>query len=486
MEAALTLRGDKRPAVYPVMLDLTGRDALVVGGGVVGARRALGLLDAAARVTLVAPEVTPELADLALDGRIVWHQRTFDPADIAEKTLVFAATGVEAVDSEVVSAARAAGVLANAADDLARCDFHVPAVARRGDIVIAVGTGGAAPALAARLRDRFAASLGPEWERLAALLGRVRDLARDRIADPAERMRVLNVASRDGDLLAAIARGAEPDAESVLGVALGATSGTAADDELPPARAHVSLVGTGPGAPDLLTLRAVQCIREADVIVFDDLVDRRVLDSAAPGAELVYCGKRGWRSGPARPGPELLVERALEGGGRRVVRLKGGDPNIFGRSAEEFAALNRAGVSCEVVPGVTAVLAAAAAAHIPLTEREVSSSVTLVSGIAASGGPDGAEKADAANVARLVLNGGTVAVYMGLRSLPEIVAGLVSEGLPAQLPVAVISAASLPEQTVLRATLDDIVERVAEAAPASPALVILGEVARSHTPNRRD
>lgn len=457
--------------MYPLLLDLTGREVLVVGGGSVAERRVTGLLEAGARVTLVAPEATEALAELARDGRIAWAQREFQPPDVSGSALAFTATGIVEVDSAVAEAARASGIFVNSADDNARCDFHIPAVARRGDIVIAVGTGGSAPALAARLRDRFAAALGPEWERFAALLGEMRDLARTRIADRRERARVLTAAAGGDALLARLARGEDVSAADAL----------AAEASTTPQTTLVSLVGAGPGAPDLLTLRAYERIRAADVIVYDDLVDRSVLAQARPDAELVYSGKRGWRSGPDRPGPELLVQRALEAGGQRVVRLKGGDPNVFGRSTEEIAALESAGVPYEIVPGITAALAAAAAAHIPLTQRGVSGSLTLATGVAIGAPGAGAPHADdptPADIAALVRSGSTVAVYMGLRVLPEITDALLSAGVSADLPVAVVGSASLPGETVVRGTLSDIASRVAAAEVPSPAIAILGEVAR--------
>lgn len=483
---------------YPLMLDLSGREVLVVGGGPVAHGRVRGLLVSGARVTVVTPEVTESLAELVAEGDVVWHARPFAASDVVGAALVFTATGIEAVDGEVAAAARARGIFVNSADDLARCDFHVPAVARRGDITIAVGTGGASPALAARLRDRFAASLGPEWERLAALLGRVRRLARERVGAASERKRVLEAAARDNELLARLARGEKLDAAEVLDRVLDAAAAAEPDeapgaagvldaaaepgDALPataeePAgdagatRAHVALVGAGPGAPDLLTARAYDRIRSADVIVYDDLVDRRTLAEAPVHAELVYAGKRGWRECPNRPGPELLVQRALEARGKRVVRLKGGDPNVFGRSTEEIAALEQAGIDYELVPGVTAALAAAASAHIPLTERRV-----------AGGGAAAAELAPeeptAADIASLVRTGSTVVVYMGLRVLPEIVEALTGAGVPETLPVAVVGSASLPSEVVVKGTLSDIAVRVADTGVPSPAVVILGEVAR--------
>lgn len=459
-------------AMYPLMLDLSGRAVLVVGGGSVAERRVAGLLEAGAHVTVVAPAVTTELRAWADSGTIAWQPRTFEAADLEGVTLAFTATGEGEIDGAVAAAARADGILVNSADDNGRCDFHVPAIARRGDIVIAVGTGGAAPALASKLRDRFAASLGPEWERFARFLGQLRTIVRERVAEPSERFRLLGEAANDPSLLARAAQDGELSAEEVLGeLEAGSERPAAAPDG-----AFVSLVGAGPGAPDLLTVRAYERIRSADAIVFDDLVDRRVLEEARPGAELVYSGKRGWRDVGERPGPQVLAELALEGGGRRVVRLKGGDPNVFGRSTEEIMALVAAGVPYEVVPGVTAALAAAAAAGISLTKRGVARSITLATGVSIGPGDGGDDAPSPAEVASLVRAGNTVAVYMGLRSLPVITNALLGAGVAEDLGVAVVGSASLPTETVVRGELSDIARLVADREVGSPAIVILGEV----------
>lgn len=470
-----------RAAMYPLLLDLTGRNVLVVGGGPIAERRVAGLLECGARVRVVAPRITEGLSELAASSRIQWEPRTFEREDVASCALVFSATGVADVDSVVAAAARERGIFVNSADDVPGCDFYVPAVERRGDIVIAVGTGGGSPALAARLRDRFAAALGPEWERLAGLLAKVRRLARETLPDRAERTRVLTAAARDDALLAALARGEDPQPAEVLRRfgAHDAANNVGAVSIAEPTigeRAFVSLVGAGPGAPDLLTVRAYERVREADVIVYDDLVDREVLSQARADAELVYCGKRGWRDCPRRPGPALLVQRALEAGGKRVVRLKGGDPSVFGRSTEEIAALDAAGVPYEIVPAVTAALAAAAAARIPLTERGIAGSLTLATGVAVGGGAGTEGDPTPADIASLIRAGSTVAIYMGLRVLPEVTASLARAGVSADLPVAVVGSASLPGETVLTGTIGDIAEKVAEAAVPSPAIVVIGRV----------
>ncbi|MHB1323209.1 MAG: uroporphyrinogen-III C-methyltransferase [Coriobacteriia bacterium] len=470
--AEQTIQDETASVMYPVMLDLAGRRVLVVGAGEVARRRIEGLIDAGAVVTAVAPSAADAVCDLATAGRITWHARPFDADDVSGAALVLTATGDPAVDGAVASASRAAGIPVNAADDDASSDFHLPAVARRGLITIAVGTAGVAPALAARLRDRVAAWLGPEWERFAALLGEARVLARERFGDPAERMRALRAAAGDNEALAAIARGERVAASDILDACEPRRVGERFERD----GEFVSLVGAGPGAPDLLTLRAYDRLRVADVVLYDDLVDRRVLDAVSPEAELVYAGKRGWRSGSGRPGPEALVRFAREGNGRRVVRLKGGDPGVFGRSAEEITALEDAGVPYEIVPGVTAAFAAAASAGIPLTERGVASSVTLATAV--SMGAEDPDEPSAAELASLVRAGRTVAVYMGLRTLPRLVAALSVSGVPHTLPVAIVGAASQPGERSSRATLGTIEREVAAVGITSPAILILGRVAR--------
>lgn len=457
---------------YPLFLGVEGALVLVVGGGVVAERRVATLIASGALVTVVAPEATETLATLAREGGLEWHPRDFAPADTAGARLVFAATGIDAVDRRVAEAARATGAFVNVADDAALSDFHVPAIKRRGAIQLAVGTGGAAPGLAARLRDRLATGISPEVVRLADLLGEMRVVARRTVTDSSVRMRALSAAATDSELLARLARGESPSPEAELDRALGRLNDGATEERLSaPASAHVSIVGAGPGAPDLITARGLERIRTADVVIYDDLIDRRLLDEAPATAELVYAGKRGWRDDHDRPGPDAIVERATEGTGRHVVRLKGGDPSVFGRLDEEIAALEAAGVPYEIVPGVTSALAAAASAHLPLTARGVSSSLTLAAAIS-SGSSD-----EVANLLPLVCAGGTVAVYMGLRALGTIADQLIAGGIEPTLPVAIVSAASTPAEKVLHAELASAAVVARDHAMQSPAIVILGAVA---------
>jgi uroporphyrin-III C-methyltransferase len=296
-------------------------------------------------------------------------------------------------------------------------------------------------------------------------------------------------AANDDALLAAVARGEEIDpADAMLHWAALVTGEASGADRVAdvPEGAFVSLVGAGPGAPGLLTMLGHERIAAADIIVYDDLVDRRVLSLARGDAELVYAGKRGWRDGPARPDTgELLVARACEGTGKRVVRLKGGDPMVFGRAGEEMATLAAAGVAYEVVPGVTAALAAAAGAKIPLTLRGVSNSLTLVTGNSATEEPavatglvdvTGDSGPPIASLAAAALSGGTLCIYMGLKGIAEIGVGLIALGVDADLPVAVVESAGADSQCSVTGTLATIADVVEAAGIASPAMVIVGRV----------
>jgi uroporphyrin-III C-methyltransferase / precorrin-2 dehydrogenase / sirohydrochlorin ferrochelatase len=477
---------------YPAFLDLAGRKVLVVGAGAVAARKLQTLSATGARIVVVAPEVCEPIAQMEREGAIVLERRAFTGADAAGCALVFAATGIAEVDWAVAEAARVAGAFVNVAGAPATGDFHVPASGSRGVIQVAVGTTGTSPGLAGRLRDRFLGALGPEWERFAELLGAMRSVGREVLPDAGMRQRALARAANDDSLLAAVARG---ETVSPSGALLRAAEGSwSARDALVPEGAFVSLVGSGPGSPGLLTRLGYERISSADVIVYDDLVDRRVLSDARADAELVYAGKRGWCEGPPRPVTgDLLVSKALEGSGRRVVRLKGGDPLVFGRAGEEIATLEEAGVPYEIVPGVTAALAAAAGVRIPLTLRGISDSLTLATGNSATDppapatglpGPGEASGPPIASLASAALSGGTLCIYMGLKGLADICAALVDRGVSEGLPVAVVEGAYSESQKSVHGTLASIAGIVEAAEIDSPAMVIVGAVV-GHSPDVR-
>jgi uroporphyrin-III C-methyltransferase/precorrin-2 dehydrogenase/sirohydrochlorin ferrochelatase len=333
----------------------------------------------------------------------------------------------------------------------------MPAIVERDPVTIAVSSGGAAPVLARLLRARIEAAIPPAFGRLAALAARFRDELRRRLPNLAERRRVLEhlLTGPAADLVFA---GREADAEAEFARALEAGA---------PQQGIVFLVGAGPGAADLLTLRAQRLLGEADVIVHDRLVGDAVLDLARRDAERIYVGKA--RANHCLPQDEinaLLIRLARDG--KRVVRLKGGDPFIFGRGGEEAEALAAAGVRCEVVPGVTAALACAAQELIPLTHRGIARSVTFVTGHTREGKLD-------LDFVPLVRSRTTLAVYMGIASLPQLRAGLLAAGLDPRTPAALIERGGTERHRALRGTLDDLVAHAPAWSTGGPALLLIGE-----------
>ncbi len=370
---------------------------------------------------------------------------------------MFAASGDEATDARVVADARERSIPANAVDRPHLCDFYTPAIVNRAPLAVAIGTEGAGPVLAQMVRARVDAMLPPALGRLAALANGLRDTV--------ERMVERGVARRDfwRDFFAgAPARAlAEGDAAGAEAAAHALMTGDRR------AAGHVALVGAGPGADDLLTLRAQRLLMEADVVVFDALVPASVVAMGRRDAERIGVGKRkGCHSKSQSEINALLVE--LGGAGRRVVRLKSGDPLVFGRAGEELAALHEAGVPVEVVPGVTAAFAAAADFALPLTLRGVSSSIVLTTGHDLKGDtlPDWA---------KLAVSGATVAVYMGRSVAAEVAGRLIEIGLSPDTAVAVVENASLTERRRFHGTLADLPSLSARADLTGPVMTIIGD-----------
>jgi uroporphyrin-III C-methyltransferase/precorrin-2 dehydrogenase/sirohydrochlorin ferrochelatase len=423
----------------PVFLDLQGRHALVLGTGEAAERKADMLRRAGAELVLAA-RFTPAL----LDGCAVAIGTGADEADLVALS----------------EAARARGIPVNVVDRPELCSFISPAVIDRDPITVAVSSAGTAPLLARLLRARIEAAVPPAFGRLAALADTFKAELRRRLPDLARRRRVLERAFTGpaADLLFA---GQDEAAHAAFAAEIAA-------GEDAPVPGMVFLVGAGPGAPDLLTLRAHRLLGEADVIVHDRLVSDAVLDMARRDAERIYVGKaRADHCLPQEGINALLVRLAREG--RKVVRLKGGDPFVFGRGGEEAEALEAAGIDYEVVPGVTAALACAAQARIPLTHREASRALMLVTGHTKHGEPD----IDFAAAAR---PGTTLAVYMGIATLPRLRDGLLAAGLAHTTPAALIEAGGTAHQRVLRGTLDRLVADAPDWTLAGPVLLLVGEV----------
>src|SRR6267378_5057214 len=453
---------------YPVFLNLRGRRAVVIGGGAVAEQKVLGLLGAGAHVTVVSPETTPRLEQLAATGGIDLRRRPYRSGDLVGAWLAIAGTDDRGANAAVWAEAEREGVLLNAVDDLDHCSFIAPAIHREGDITVAVSTSGKSPALAARLRRRVARLVGPAEARLCDLLGELRPELAARVPDARART-ALWYRIVDSDVIEFVRRGDDEGAQrridDLLDEAL-PVHGQCRATGLP---ATVYLVGAGPGDPGLITAKGLELLRSADVVVYDRLVAASLVAEAPPTAERVFVGKRshGGRTDLAQDDINaLLVERARRG--LTVVRLKGGDPFVFGRGAEECEALHAAGVPFHVVPGVTSAIAAPASAGIPVTHRQLASAFAVVTGHECAGASD----LDWEALARLP----TLVVLMGLSALPDITARLLAHGADPDTPAAAIASGTLPAQRTVVATLATLAERVAEEGLEAPATVVIGEV----------
>lgn len=446
--------------LYPLFADLSGRPVLVVGGGVVAERKAAGLLDAGARVTVGAPRVTANLRQWADAGRIRWLEGQFNEAWLDEPWLVIAATGDTALHARIAALAGARRLFVNVVDDAERSSFHVPAVVDRAPVTIAISSGGHAPMLARLLRERLEVLIDPVVGPLASLLAGLRGRIRQKLPDLAVRRRFYQRVL-DGPMQGLLRRGqfalAEAASERLLESMDSGPEGT------------VVLLGAGPGDPGLLTLRGLRALNEADVILHDRLVSAEVLRLARRDALFIEVAKQAGNHHTTQAQIHaLMLEHAAAG--KRVVRLKGGDPFVFGRGGEELEFLRRHGIPYEVVPGITAALACAAYAGVPLTHRDHAQSVRLVTAHCR-------DSIDTLDWRALAEERQTLAVYMGTSELPVIQQQLIAHGRSSGTPFALVENGSRPEQRVITGTLGSLAERAAASEVRSPALLIIGEVA---------
>ena len=446
--------------VLPIFMTLRGRRCLVVGGGGAAAAKARLLVKAHAEVTFIAPALEREAAELVGAGEAAHLPRAFRADDVAASALVYGATGEPAVDETVSAAARAAGVPVNVVDRPDLSDFVMPAIVDRGAVVVGVSTGGAAPVLARRVRAAVEAALPAGIGRLARFAERFRDAVRARLPDVPARRRFWEDFF-ESPAAEAVMRGEEEEASrSVLATI------NRSDARAP--RGAVYIVGAGPGDPELLTLRAVRLLQRADVIVYDKLVGPEILDVARRDAERIYAGKAKNRHAMTQAEINaLLVDLARDG--RQVVRLKGGDPFVFGRGGEELEHLRRAGVPAEVVPGITAAVGCAAAAGIPLTHRNHASAVTFLSGHHKEGEPQ-------PDWGRLAQPGQTLAVYMGLSTAGLVAERLIAHGLSPETPAALVEKGTQPDQRIVTGRLADLGRLAQQHALTGPALIVVGDV----------
>lgn len=441
---------------------LSGRDVLVVGGGDVAARKCRLLARSNARLRVVAPGLCAELAEAAEAGRLNWRPVAYSEAEFGQPALVIAATDDAALNRRIAEDADARGVPVNVVDMAQASSVIMPAIVDRSPIVIALSSGGTAPVLARRLRDRIEKMLPAGFGRVAEVAGALRQRVSAQLPEPMRRLRFWEDVF-DGPLAERIAAAGADEGKQLLEQRL-----SAARESLMPA-GEVFLVGVGPGDPDLLTLRAHRLMQLADVVLHDRLIPDAIMEMVRRDAERIDVGKR--RSRHTLPQADintLLVDLARQG--RRVLRLKGGDPFMFGRGGEEIETLMAAGVPFQVVPGVTAALGCAAYAGIPLTHRDHAHSCVFVTGHPRE---DGELALDWDTLAR---PNQTVVVYMGLTLLERICASLIAAGLPADWPAAMVFNGTRPDQLTLASTLEELPQRVAETDEDGPGLLIVGQV----------
>jgi len=446
----------------PLFFQLKGRNVAIAGGTAPAARRAELALRAGARVCVFTPRLGDDFLALVNDANFAHQTRVPTPADMEGVTLAFAATGDRAADEAIARLAREARVPINVADTPELCDFIMPAIVDRDPLVIAISTGGASPIFARMIRARLESTIPAAYGRLVALVGSYRERLGNKLADLAQRRRFWERAL-EGRVADRFLSGREEEARAELEHALD----SADDSEL--ATGEVYLVGAGPGDPDLLTFRALRLMQRADVVLYDRLLPPGILNLVRREAEHIYVGKQPDKH--AVPQEEIsakLVELAKEG--KRVLRLKGGDPFMFGRGGEEIEALAAAGVPVQVVPGVTSAAGCAAYAGIPLTHRDHAQACVFVTGHARSGG------GLSLGWEALVQPNQTVVIFMGLGQLDHLMREFVAHGGDAALPAAIVENGTRANQRVVTGTAATIADVSTRSGIRGPALVILGTV----------
>lgn len=448
--------------LLPIFLDMRDQPCLVVGGGATATRKVGNLLRAHAAVTVVSPELSEPLARRLEQGEIRYRARTFEPGDILGHRLVIAATNDREVNRSIAALAREQDIPVNVVDDPDACTFILPSIVDRSPVVVAVSTGRASPVLARLLRTRLESLIPAGYGRLGELCSSYRDRVKARFIEPRDRRRFWDRVL-EGAAAERIFAGQYAEAEAVIEREL--ADGAEARD-----MGEVYLVGAGPGDPDLLTFRALRLMQQADVVVYDRLVSEPILEMTRRDARRIYVGKQ--RNHHAMRQEEinrLLADLAKDG--HRVLRLKGGDPFIFGRGGEEIDTLAAEGVPFQVVPGITAAAGCACYTGIPLTHRDHAQSVTFVTGHLKDGTMN-------LNWPALAQPHQTVVFYMGLAGLPIIVEQLVAHGVSPQMPVALVQQGTTHRQRVYSGTLATITDLVERDPPQPPTLIIVGEVVK--------
>ena len=445
---------------FPAFLDLRDRSCLVVGGGDIALRKSRLLSSAGAVITIVAPDFSAALRSLAVANGHHLVARDFRPSDVLGHWLIVSATGVAEVEQAVYGHATDAGIFCNGVDDIKNCSYITPAIVDRGAVVVAISSGGAAPVLARKLREQIEMMLPAGISTLAALARDWRDRVSERLGDLLSRRRFWESVF-DGPIASDAIAGDRAAAEASLRQRL--------DESTSEQKGEAWLVGAGPGDPGLLTVRALQIMQTADVILHDRLVSPEVLAMARRDADQISVGKTpGCAANSQEEINALLVD--LVSAGKRVCRLKGGDPFIFGRGGEEAEALQKAGLPYQVIPGITSAAGCAASAGIPLTHRDLSQSVAFVTA-------HGKNSVDNLDWAALARDKQTLAFYMAVRRFADLMNNLIEHGRSADTPIAIIEKGTTPQQRVIRGTLGQLTLLAEAHRVTAPAMLIVGEVA---------
>ncbi|MFQ5547934.1 MAG: siroheme synthase CysG [Woeseia sp.] len=447
----------------PAFLNIRDKACLLVGGGVVASRKAESLLAAGARLTVVAPDIGPELESRAASGRITHLPRRFRMADMEGHWLVVNASDDPETGRRVFEAAAEARIFCNSVDDVANCSYVMPAFVDRSPVIVAVSSGGAAPLLARKIRAQIETILPKRIGQLATLAGEWRARVKKRIRDSLGRRRFWEQVF-DGPVRDEVLAGRRQSAREMMASLLDRGTRSIRKD------GEVWLVGAGPGDPGLLTIRALGLIQRADVIVHDRLVSKEILALARRDAGTIPVGKTpGGKSTTQEDINELLIRLARDG--KRICRLKGGDPLIFGRGGEEMDALEQAGIRFQVVPGITAAAGCAAYAGIPLTHRDMSQSVAFLT----AHGKDSVDRLDWRSLAR---DRQTLALYMAVRRFGDIQSHLIGHGRDPQTPIAIVERGTTDQQRVIHGRLDELSGLAGRYDIAAPAILVIGEVAK--------
>ena len=449
----------------PLFFDLKQRDVLLVGGGDVALRKARLLSRAGAQLTVVAHAIDPALNELLEQHQGIAILGDYHANLLQGKTLVLAATDDESLNESVHHDAVAANVPVNVVDNPPLCTFIFPAIVDRSPIVIGISSGGQSPVLARILRSKLESQIPVSFSRLGQLVGRLRDQVKARFSSVNER-RVFWEKVLNGQVAEKVFAGRDAEAEALL---LAQIEEGSADRNT----GEVYLVGAGPGDPDLLTFKALRLMQQADVVLYDRLVSAEVLELCRRDADMIYVGKkRDNHAVPQHDINQLLIDHAKAG--RRVVRLKGGDPFIFGRGGEELEQLKAAGIPFQVVPGITSASACSTYGGIPLTHRNYAQSVKFVTGQLKNRTTD-------LNFAEMITPNQTIVFYMGLHTLELLVQGLIQHGKPADTLIAIVSQGTSSQQRVITGTLETIVALQNKAELEAPAIIIVGEVVALHS-----